>query len=139
VPDRYNREGTHFVTLANNRGQHVVWEIEPLARDRVTLLEIGYWVNKMLAAPSDRVAFEIGRLELQRVDPDHHTGWTFAPGKIAFSHTAIRPASRRRRSRVIRGERLRGRSRERFDGRVLRKHADDRTPLGSFSRWISPS
>ena len=68
VPDRYYREGIHYVTLANNDWQQVVWEIEPLARDRVTRLEIGYWVNKMLAAPSDRVAFEIGRVELQRVD-----------------------------------------------------------------------
>ena len=87
VPDRYDREGTHYVTLANNVWQQVVWEIEPLARDRVTMLEIGYWVNKMLAAPGDRVGFEIGRLELQRVDPDHHTGWNVAPGKISFSNT----------------------------------------------------
>ena len=87
VPDRYRREGTHYVTLAKSGWQQVVWEIEPLARDRVTMLEIGYWVNKMLAAPGDRVAFEIARLELQRVDPDHHTGWNVAPGRIAFSHT----------------------------------------------------
>jgi hypothetical protein len=87
VPDRYGREGIHYVTLANDGWQQVVWEIEPLARDRVTSIEIGYWVNKMLAAPGDRVAFEIGRLELQRVDPDHHTGWNVAPGKISFSHT----------------------------------------------------
>src|SRR5262245_13592670 len=87
VPDAYYREGIHYVTLANNGWQQVVWEIEPLARDRVTTLEIGYWVNKMLAAPGDRVAFEIGRLELQRVQPDHHTGWNVAPGRIAFSHT----------------------------------------------------
>ena len=90
VPDRYGREGIHYVTLANDGWQQVVWEIEPLARDRVTSIEIGYWVNKMLAAPGDRVAFEIGRLELQRVDPDHHTGWNVAPGKIAFSHTGYR-------------------------------------------------
>jgi hypothetical protein len=87
VPDRYNREGTHYVTLAKDGWQQVVWEIEPLARDRVTSLEIGYWVNKMLAGPTDRVAFEIGRLELQRVEPDHHTGWNVAPGRISFSHT----------------------------------------------------
>jgi hypothetical protein len=86
VPDRYQREGIHFVTL-DSGWQHVVWEIEPLARDRVTMLEIGYWVNKMLAAPGDRVGFEIGRLELQRVDPDHHTGWDVAPARIAFSNT----------------------------------------------------
>jgi hypothetical protein len=87
VPDAYYREGIHYVTLTNNQWQQVVWEIEPLARDRVTMIEIGYWVNKLLAAPSDRVAFEIGRVELQRVDPDHHTGWNVAPGKIAFSHS----------------------------------------------------
>ncbi len=87
VPDRYNREGMHFVTLAGNKWQQIVWEIEPLARDRVTMLEIGYWVNKMLAAPGDRVGFEIGRVELQRVAPDAHTGWALAAGKVAFSHT----------------------------------------------------
>lgn len=87
VPDRYGREGIHYVTLAKSGWQQVVWEIEPLARDRITSIEIGYWVNKMLAAPSDRVAFEIGRIELQKVEPDHHTGWNVAPGKISFSHT----------------------------------------------------
>ncbi len=86
VPDKYNREGLHFVSL-DNGWQHVVWEIEPLARDRVTMIEIGYWVNKMLAAPGDRVGFEVGRVELQRVQADHHTGWSVAPGKIAFSNT----------------------------------------------------
>ena len=70
VPDRYYREGIHYVTLAGDGWHQVVWEIEPLARDRVTMLEIGYWVNKMLAAPGDRVAFEIGKVELQKVDPD---------------------------------------------------------------------
>jgi len=93
VPDRYGREGIHYVTLANGGWQHLVWEIEPLARDRVTSIEIGYWVNKMLAAPGDRVAFEIGRLELQRVDPEHHTGWNVAPGAISFSHTGYQAGS----------------------------------------------
>ena len=87
VPDKYGREGIHYVTLATSGWQHVVWEIEPLARDRVTMIEIGYWMNKMLASPGDHVAFEIGRLELQRVDPDHHTGWSVAPDRISFSHT----------------------------------------------------
>ena len=87
VPDRYDREGHHYVTLARGGWTQVVWEIEPLARDRVTRLEIGYFLNKMLAHPADRVAFEIGRVELQRVEPDHHTGWEVAPGRIAFSHS----------------------------------------------------
>jgi hypothetical protein len=93
LPDAYHREGTHYVTLQNGKWQHVVWEITPLARDRITMLEIGYWVNKMLAAPGDRVAFEIGRIELQRVEPDHYEGWSVAPGRIAFSHTGYQTGS----------------------------------------------
>ncbi|MCR4341448.1 MAG: hypothetical protein NUW01_16345 [Gemmatimonadaceae bacterium] len=46
VPDRYGREGIHYVTLENNKWTQVVWEIEPLARDRVTAIEIGYRVTK---------------------------------------------------------------------------------------------
>jgi hypothetical protein len=91
VPDKYYREGIHYVTLAGDGWHQVVWEIEPLARDRVTMLEIGYWVNKMLAAPGDRVAFEIGKVELQKVDPDVHTGWAVGPGKVAFSHAGYLP------------------------------------------------
>ena len=87
VPDRYYREGIHYVTLPNRKWTHVVWEIEPLARDKVTALEIGYWVNKMLAARGDRVSFDIAQLELQKVVPDHYAGWSVAPGRISFSHT----------------------------------------------------
>src|SRR5688572_6809530 len=93
VPDRYNREGTHYVMLRNDEWQQVAWEITPLARDKVTSIEIGYWVNKMLSSPGDKVAFEIGKLELQRVDPDHHTGWNVAPRKISYSHTGYDTAS----------------------------------------------
>lgn len=87
VPDPYYREGIHYITLKDGVWQRVVWEIAPLARDRVTSLEIGYWVNKLLAAPGDRVAFEIGKIELQRVEPDHYEGWSVAPGRVSFSHT----------------------------------------------------
>ncbi len=93
IPDVYYREGIHYVTVENDAWHQVVWEIEPLPRDQVTAIEIGYWVNKMLAADGDRVAFEIGRIELQRVDPDHYAGWDVAPGRIAFSHTGYAPGS----------------------------------------------
>jgi hypothetical protein len=87
VPDRYNREGIHYVTLVDTGWTQVVWEIDPLARDRVMSLELNYWVNKMFAAPGDSVAFEIGPVEIQRVDPDVHTGWAVGAGRIAYSHT----------------------------------------------------
>ncbi len=87
VPDVYRREGNHYVTLPNNRWTHVVWEITPLARDKVTSLEFRYWVNKRIPDATDRVEFEIGGLELQRVKPDHFEGWNVAPDAISFSHT----------------------------------------------------
>lgn len=87
IPDVYYREGIHYVTLEDEVWHQVVWEIDPLPRDRVTLLELGYWMNKLLAGANDHVSFEIGRIELQRVEPDHHTGWNVAPGRLAYSHT----------------------------------------------------
>jgi hypothetical protein len=91
VPDRLGREGTHFITLVKNGWQQVVWEIEPLARDRITRIELGYWVNRMFAGADDHVAFEIGRVELQRVEPDNHTGWNVAPNQFVFSHSGYQP------------------------------------------------
>lgn len=93
VPDVYYREGIHYATLTDGAWQQVVWEITPLSRDSVTAFEIGYWVNKKLAERGDRVAFEVGRLELQRVAPDHYEGWDVAPGRVAFSHTGYQAGS----------------------------------------------
>jgi len=93
VPDVYRREGNHYVTLANRQWTQVVWEIAPLARDRVTAVEFHYWANKRIPEPRDRVAFEIGGLELQRVDPDHFEGWNVAPGAVSFSHTGYQSGS----------------------------------------------
>ena len=96
LPDRYNREGIHYVTLADTGWQQVVWEIDPLPRDRVMSLEFNYWLNRMITDAGDSVAFEIGPIELQRVTADVHTGWTAQPGRIAYSHTgyATRDAKR---------------------------------------------
>lgn len=93
VPDVYDREGTHYVTLQNGKWQHVVWEIAPLPRDKVTSLELSYWVNKRISGVEDEVAFEIANVELQNVAPDHFEGWNVAPGHIAFSHSGYQTTS----------------------------------------------
>lgn len=86
LPDRYN-EGRHeSIPLKNHQWNHVVWEIAPLDRDKVTQLDFAYSMPKMLPDPGDQTILYIDRLELQLVDPDHVEGWDLAPGKIAFSH-----------------------------------------------------
>jgi hypothetical protein len=85
------RESGHNVTLTNGTWTHVVWEIPHLRRDHVTALEFHPWVNKRLPAASDLAVYEIGPIELERVDADQYQGWGVAPGKIAFSHTGYLP------------------------------------------------
>ena len=91
VPDRYHREGIHYVTLLDTGWTPVMWEIDPIARDRVMSIEFNYWANKMLAGRDDHVAFEVGPIELERVDPDVHTGWQPGAGRIAYSHSGYLP------------------------------------------------
>jgi Glycosyl hydrolase family 9/Cellulase N-terminal ig-like domain len=93
LPDHYN-EGRHeSIILTNHEWNHVVWEITPLARDKVTKLEFAYSLPKMLPDPGDQTILYIDQLELQTVDPDHVEGWDVAKGKIAFSHAGYTTGS----------------------------------------------
>jgi hypothetical protein len=87
LPDSYN-EGRHeSIPLKNHDWNHVVWEIAPLSRDRVTAIDFAYSLPRKFPEPGDRTSFDIDRLELQTVEPDHVEGWDVAAGKIAFSHS----------------------------------------------------
>ena len=90
---RYNWEDQHYLQLPLDQWTNVVWEITPLARERVSSLEFSYWVNKRIPDPSDSVSFELAKLELQRVEPDHFEGWDVAPDAISFSHTGYQLGS----------------------------------------------
>ena len=93
LPDRYN-EGRHeSIILKNHEWNHVVWEIAPLDRDKVTALEFAYSLPKMLPDPGDQTILYIDQLELQTVEPDHVEGWDVARGKIAFSHAGYTAGS----------------------------------------------
>jgi len=93
LPDRYN-EGRHeSIILKNHEWNHVVWEIAPLDRDKVTQLDFAYSLPKMLPDPGDQTILYIDQLELQAVEPDHVEGWDVAPGKIAFSHAGYTAGS----------------------------------------------
>ncbi len=54
LPDSYN-EGRHeSITLKNHEWNHVVWEIAPLNRDRVTGLEFAYSLPRSFLNPATR-------------------------------------------------------------------------------------
>src|ERR1700739_682586 len=75
LPDRYN-EGRHeSILLKNHEWNHVVWEIAPLDRDKVTELEFAYSLPKMLPDLGDQTILYVDQLELQRVEADHVEGW----------------------------------------------------------------
>ena len=93
LPDHYNEGRDESLILNNHEWNHLVWEITPLSRDKVTGLEFAYSLPKMLPDPGDQTILYIDQLELQKVDPDYVEGWAVAPGKIAFSHAGYTPGS----------------------------------------------
>jgi hypothetical protein len=86
LPDSTNEGRDESIPLNNRQWNHVVWEIAPLSRDRVTALDFAYSLPKMFPDPGDKTVLYIDQLELQTVVPDHVEGWNVADGKIAFSH-----------------------------------------------------
>ena len=87
LPDRYN-EGRHeALSLRNHAWNHIVWEIEPLDRDKVTAIDFAYSLPKMFPDPGDHTILYIDKLDLEKVNPDHVEGWNIEPGKIAFSNS----------------------------------------------------
>jgi len=87
LPDQYNEGRDESLLLKNHAWTHLVWEIAPLDRDKVTALDFAYSLPKMFPDPGDHTILYIDQLELQTVVPDHVEGWDVAAGKIAFSHS----------------------------------------------------
>ena len=87
LPDNTNEGRNESIPLKNRQWNHVVWEIAPLSRDRVTALDVAYSLPKMFPDPGDKTILYIDQLELQTVVPDHVEGWDVAAGKIAFSQS----------------------------------------------------
>ena len=85
LPDRYNEGRDESIPLVNRQWNHVVWEIAPLDRDKITGLDFTYSLPRKIPDPGDSTTLYLDRLELQRVDADYVEGWAVAPGKIAFS------------------------------------------------------
>jgi hypothetical protein len=86
LPDNNNEGRNESIPLKNRQWNHIVWEIAPLSRDKVTGLDFGYGLPKKLPDPGDKTILYIDQMELQTVVPDHVEGWDVSPGNIAFSH-----------------------------------------------------
>ncbi len=86
LPALFGQEGNHSVVLRNQEWNHVVWEIGNVARDKVTGLEISYYMSGNEPEAADTAVYYFDRLELQRVEPDYVEGWGVWPGRISYSH-----------------------------------------------------
>jgi len=86
LPDNTNEGRNESIPLKNREWNHVVWEIAPLSRDKVTALDFAYGLPKMFPDLGDKTILYIDQMELQTVVPDHVEGWDVSSGKIVFSH-----------------------------------------------------
>lgn len=93
LPDSTNEGRDDSIPLNNRQWNHVVWEIAPLDRDKVTALDIGYGMPKMFPDPGDKTVLYIAHLTLETVVPDHVEGWDVTPDRIAFSHSGYMTGS----------------------------------------------
>ncbi len=93
VPDRYYREGLNYVNLKPHQWNQVVFEIEHLARDRVTAVDFIYRMQGNEPSATNIVCYDFDKLELQLVEADHFEGWNVAPGRIAYSQSGYQPGS----------------------------------------------
>lgn len=91
VPDRFEREGHHNVSLKNGEWNHVTCEIEQLDRDDCVGVAVEYDMCGHEFDAADEIRWYIDRLELQRVNCDMYAGWTPGDSRIAFSGSGYRP------------------------------------------------
>lgn len=103
----FNNEGSEDNTLSSSRQtnisdipqgswQNVTWEIDYAPRDKLTQIfvtqhNIGY--DREMGEQFVQIDFD--RFEVQKVEPDHYSGWNIPDGQISFSHIGYRPQDRK--------------------------------------------
>lgn len=76
IPDIYHREGYHVVNLENHRDNHIIWEIQDLARDCVTEISFYMFLSGNNGLTAENVLYYIDDIALETVaQPDHAKGW----------------------------------------------------------------
>ncbi len=87
LPAPFGQEGETTLVLRNHEWNHVLWEMDNVARDKVTRLEISSLMSGHEPEAADVLTYDFDHLELQQVDPDYTEGWAVWPGRISYSHT----------------------------------------------------
>src|SRR5450432_4193365 len=67
IPALFGQEGETSLVLNNHQWNHVVWEIDNIARDKITKMEISYGLSGHAPGESDSIQFYFDRLDLQQV------------------------------------------------------------------------
>lgn len=93
VPDIYERDGAHNMTLKGNEWNHIVLEIPYLDRECVTGVSFDYDMVGHEPDAVDHVTWYIDKLELQKVKADVYEGWIPGEGRISFSGSGYQPGS----------------------------------------------
>ncbi|HUX96573.1 MAG TPA: glycoside hydrolase family 9 protein [Bacteroidales bacterium] len=87
LPALFGQEGESIFNLKNHEWNHVVWEIENVARDMITKVEISTSISGHEPEACDSTTYYFDDLALEKVDPDYIEGWPVWKGRIAYSHT----------------------------------------------------
>ncbi len=93
LPAAFGQEGETTVVLRNHEWNQVVWEISNVARDRVTRFEVSALMSGHEPGAAATLTYDLDRLELQQVEPDHIEGWEVWAGRLAYCHAGYQPGA----------------------------------------------
>ncbi len=93
VPDIYDREGAHNITLKPDVWNYCVLEIPYLARDEVTGVGFEYDMVGHENDAADQVTFYLDKLEVQTVDCDVYEGWIPKNDRLCYAGSGYQPGS----------------------------------------------
>ena len=91
MPEKWERDGAHNMSLKGNEWNHVVLEMPYLDRDCVTGVSFDYDMVGHENDAADHVTWYIDQLELQEVKSDVYEGWIPGEERISYSHKGYQP------------------------------------------------
>ena len=86
IPDAYSREGFHAMNLKNHAWNHMSWEIESIAHDKIEEISFNMHRYGKEVSGGDDLCFRIRNIRFERVEqPDVVHGWMCMPETAVLS------------------------------------------------------